>query len=219
MRDPTTDVVLESVRELMEELARGRSTTTLTLDSRLDRDLGLDSLAMVELLARLRERLGVVIPDDALTVVDTPRDLVRVLSASGITELLDGPPPRAGSRLAASAPTTVPTTVPRSTLVDVLDAHASAQPDRVHLRVLGDGRERCLTYGELRDAAAAVGRGLSARHGVEPGETIALMLPTSIDYFVTFLGVLLAGAVPVPIYPSAAVAARGPPSPSCSDPR
>jgi 1-acyl-sn-glycerol-3-phosphate acyltransferase len=94
----------------------------------------------------------------------------------------------------------VPDLVTAATLVEVLDAHADAHPDRVHLRVLGED-ERSLTYGELRDAAAAVGRGLAARHGVEPGDTVALMLPTSVDYFTTFLGVLLAGAVPVPIYP------------------
>ncbi|HEY5477242.1 MAG TPA: AMP-binding protein, partial [Tepidiformaceae bacterium] len=37
--------------------------------------------------------------------------------------------------------------------------------------------------------------------GVEPGQSVALMLPTSAEYFSTFLGVLRAGAIPVPIYP------------------
>ena len=36
-----------------------------------------------------------------------------------------------------------------------------------------------------------------------PGDTVAIMLPTSREYFVTFAGVVLAGAVPVPIYPPA----------------
>ena len=44
--------------------------------------------------------------------------------------------------------------------------------------------------------------GLVAR-GVEAGESVALMLPTSRAYFATFFGILLAGAVPVPIYPPA----------------
>ena len=44
--------------------------------------------------------------------------------------------------------------------------------------------------------------GLLARD-VLPGDTVAIMLPTSRAYFVTFAGVLLAGAVPVPIYPPA----------------
>ena len=38
-------------------------------------------------------------------------------------------------------------------------------------------------------------------HGLERGDSVALMLPTGRDYFVAFLGALLAGGVPVPIYP------------------
>ncbi len=39
------------------------------------------------------------------------------------------------------------------------------------------------------------------RRDVTRGESVALMLPTSRDFFVAFMGVLLAGGVPVPIYP------------------
>ena len=41
---------------------------------------------------------------------------------------------------------------------------------------------------------------LQAR-GVSPGDRVALVLPTSIEFFDAFFGVLLAGAVPVPLYP------------------
>ncbi len=44
--------------------------------------------------------------------------------------------------------------------------------------------------------------GLAGR-GIEPGQTVALMLPTSRDFFVAFFGILLAGGVPVPLYPPA----------------
>ena len=36
-----------------------------------------------------------------------------------------------------------------------------------------------------------------------PGATVAIMLPTSLEFFYTFYGILLAGAIPVPIYPPA----------------
>ncbi len=36
---------------------------------------------------------------------------------------------------------------------------------------------------------------------LEPGSTVAIMLPTSRDYFFSFFGVLYAGAIPVPLYP------------------
>ena len=59
-----------------------------------------------------------------------------------------------------------------------------------------------MSYATLHGEAAAVAAGLLAQD-VIPGDTVAIMLPTSRAYFVTFVGILLAGAVPVPIYPPA----------------
>ncbi|HSP05093.1 MAG TPA: AMP-binding protein [Acidimicrobiales bacterium] len=73
----------------------------------------------------------------------------------------------------------------------------------MHVRLLGeDGAVTDLTYGQLRHQARALAAGLLDA-GVAPGESVALMLPTGTDYFVSFMGVVLAGAVPVPIYPPA----------------
>ena len=36
---------------------------------------------------------------------------------------------------------------------------------------------------------------------IMPGDRIALMLPTGVDFFTAFFGILYVGAVPVPIYP------------------
>jgi acyl-CoA synthetase (AMP-forming)/AMP-acid ligase II len=36
---------------------------------------------------------------------------------------------------------------------------------------------------------------------VRPGDFVAVMLPTGLEFFHSFYGILLAGAVPVPIYP------------------
>ena len=63
-----------------------------------------------------------------------------------------------------------------------------------------DGTKTTLSYGRLwRDAAAVAGalRDL----GVGQGDTVALMLPTGVDFLVAFQGILIAGAMPVPIYP------------------
>src|SRR3989475_13009474 len=56
------------------------------------------------------------------------------------------------------------------------------------------------TFGELYARAETVAQEL-ARRGVAPGHTVAIMLPTSPEFFYTFAGILLAGAIPVPIYP------------------
>jgi len=40
-----------------------------------------------------------------------------------------------------------------------------------------------------------------AQRGIGRGDIVAIMLPTSRDFFLTFAGTLLAGATPAPIYP------------------
>ena len=64
--DKLTESVLATVRSVVEELHPGASAH-VSLDSLLDRDLGLDSLALVELLERLERAAGVVLPDELLT--------------------------------------------------------------------------------------------------------------------------------------------------------
>ncbi len=74
----------------------------------------------------------------------------------------------------------------------------------LHLLITEDGDdavlERTLTFGELYAAAQRAAAEL-ARRGVPPGGRVAMMLPTSRAFFVSYAGILLAGAIPVPIYP------------------
>ncbi len=69
------------------------------------------------------------------------------------------------------------------------------------LRVL-DRHERETWFGwaEVRERALAVAGGLLAL-GIERGDRVALVFPTGIEFFEAFFGTLLAGAVPVPLYP------------------
>ncbi|HEY0884463.1 MAG TPA: fatty acyl-AMP ligase, partial [Ramlibacter sp.] len=89
-----------------------------------------------------------------------------------------------------------------TTLPEALDWHVRAHRDQVQIVYLHDQREQRITYGELADAARSVAAGLQ-RLGVAPRQTVAIMLPTSPAYFSTYFGILLAGAIPVPIYPPA----------------
>jgi acyl-CoA synthetase (AMP-forming)/AMP-acid ligase II len=88
------------------------------------------------------------------------------------------------------------------TLIEALEWHAAAHPDRVHLTVIADEATPIATFTYRRLAAAAreAAQGLIERD-VMPGDRIALMLPTGRDFFVAFFAILYAGAVPVPIYP------------------
>ncbi len=64
----------------------------------------------------------------------------------------------------------------------------------------GAERERFFDWPALAERAARVAGGLAAL-GVGPGERVALVFPTSPEFFDAFFGVLLARAVPVPLYP------------------
>jgi 1-acyl-sn-glycerol-3-phosphate acyltransferase len=194
--------VLELVRGLVAEVHPHASGAVVTLDSELERELGLGSLELAELLVRAESAFGVRLSSGSLGAADTPRDLLREVSAA--------PPgsadrarltPADGRRTGPRAGPQVPGTA--STLTDVLRRQGEVAPDRIHVRVLGEtGVEDELSYGALNREAASAAAGLLTR-GLTPGDKVAIMLPTGRSYFVTFMGVLLAGGVPVPIYPPA----------------
>ncbi len=60
--------------------------------------------------------------------------------------------------------------------------------------------ERALPFSELYARARRFAWSLQAI-GILPGDRIALVLPTGVDFMDAFFGTLLAGAVPVPLYP------------------
>jgi acyl carrier protein len=192
--------LLQAIRELVAEVRPAASTSPVRLDSRLDTDLGLDSLAVAELLVRVEELFEVTLPDELLASVETPRDLLTRLAAASSVPVRAGHPPPAAVPLDRSAGSG-PVPVDVGTLVEVLRWQAAAQPDRTHVRLLGEaGAVEELSFGALWREASVVAAGLRERQ-LPPGSTVAIMLPTGRDYFVTFFGVLLAGCVPVPVYP------------------
>jgi 1-acyl-sn-glycerol-3-phosphate acyltransferase len=190
-------VVLDAARELALELhPHRRRSLRVSVDSSLDRDFGLDSLARVELSVRLERALHVRLPESLLGSASTPRDLVAGVLAAlragpapadlEVRDLVLGP--------VASAPDEA------GTLIDVLEWHCREHAQRTHIVLERDGGDLELSYRDLRDGAAEIAAGLRAR-GVEPSHSVAIMLPTGRDFFVAFFGALWAGAVPVPIYP------------------
>jgi fatty-acyl-CoA synthase len=66
--------------------------------------------------------------------------------------------------------------------------------------VAADESESSLSWDALLERAARVAGALAAL-GVRAADRVALVLPTGPDFMDAFFGVLLAGAVPVPLYP------------------
>jgi 1-acyl-sn-glycerol-3-phosphate acyltransferase len=222
--DATASRLLALVQGLATELHGDvGSGTHITLDTRFEHDLGFDSLARAELFTRVEAAFGAGLSVDLLATLATPRELLRALAdserpygrppsdahadanAGGCAGQAERPPidvPQRGS--AAREPVYSQTA---ATLVDALNWHADRHPLQVHLVfVEQDGNTAStMAYGDLRTRAGTMAAGFRAL-GVEAGDTVALMLPTTIDYFVAFTAILLCGAVAVPIYPPARLA-------------
>ena len=186
--------VLQLVEQLVGELRPG-SAAGIGLDDSLERELGIGSLERVELLARIERGVGVRLADSVMSAVDTPADLVRAVveSEPAVAETL--PTVLAPIGAAIPAPSSA------DTLLDVLHWHARATPDRTHIFLRQeDGTERPLTHAWLWRRAVAVAAALRVR-GVGRRDTVTIMLRTEAAFFPAFFGTLLAGAIPVPIYP------------------
>ena len=196
--DKQAYTLLKLIEKLVAELHTGKSRSyVLGLDSSLDSDIGLDSLARVELISRIEQHFDVTLPQRVFAEAESPRDLLRSISSAR------------GQKQAFSSENVVELAVGKveelphqaSTLVDVLEWHVERNPDRLHINIMGDdGELQGLTYEQLWQGASKVAAGIQ-QQGIQSGETVAIMLPTGSDYFFSFYGILLTGAVPVPIYP------------------
>jgi len=199
--------VLDVLRALLTELGSEGALPMLGPKSHLDRELGLGSLERVELLSRLESEFGVRLPDRVAAEVNTPEELTAAVLAA--------PPPE--SALESTSALRASATAQRlhrhaadegvfaaQTLIDVLRYRAQHDAERTHLHITEDSdsgdKTHTLTFAELYLAAQRCATEL-ARRGVPPGGRVSLMLPTSRAFFVSYAGILLAGAVPVPIYP------------------
>ncbi|MEX1365210.1 MAG: AMP-binding protein, partial [Nannocystaceae bacterium] len=190
---------------IVVDVSDGRGLGALGPNVSFERELGLGSLERVELAVRASEAFGVQLSDEAIATADTPKQLLALLQAqrpAGARPRATGPAkatvePR--SLLPADAP--APEPVEARTLVETFEYHLRHQPDRVHIILLeDDGSPTPITYRDLHRAATEVARALR-QQGLQPGRSVAIMLPTGLGYFASFMGTLLAGGVPVPLYP------------------
>ena len=193
----SADALLATLQGLVDEIHKGRTSPSAALDSDLEADLGIDSLARVELMLRLDRDLELSLPEEQVFEARTARDLLNLAPRIETTT-------QAGC--ATTPPVPAPATRPAApegaaTLAEALLAHADRTPDWTYLSFHREETQaETLTCGELADQAGRVARGLREA-GVESGQCVAIMLPSGCDFFRAYFGVLLAGAVPVPIYP------------------
>ena len=144
------DALLEIVQQVATELHPSRSPPAPSLDARLDRDYGYDSLGRVELFLRIERTLGVSLSESVMASAETARDLLRAIDAASPAARQQRP-----ERVEVLARETE-TPESASTLLEVLDWHVNRHPERQHV-VLQDegGREETLTYAMLDEIGRA----------------------------------------------------------------
>ena len=98
---------------------------------------------------------------------------------------------------ATSSPELIEQLLEEPTLGAAFLAAAELWPDRPSLRQFGS--DRWLSLGGWARRATAVAGGLSML-GVRPGDRVALLLSTRVEFHVVDMGALLAGAVPFSLY-------------------
>jgi len=194
--------VLEVVRELVAELGHESALRSASPASHLERDLGLGSLERVELLLRLEKMFGTRLDEEVLAGAEMVQDLISAMSATNGSRAVVGVHTEAAVRATEiSFPGQAEGVAAAETFQDVLRHRGRVDASRTHLIFYEDeGECASLTLGELFEGAERVAADLAQR-GIGRGDSVALMLPTSRDFFLAFAGTLLAGATPVPIYP------------------
>jgi len=189
--------LLSIARDFLKELHADRAIQAISLDASLERELGIDSLGRVELFHRIENTLSLRLSEKALAEAESLQELIKYIEDANahITTI------QQSSTFSPTLETISLDLTSANSLTDVLKIYASIEPERPHIYLQDEsGQEKIIRYGQLFNAAIKVAEGLRQR-GIQPGETVAIMVPTSEDFFYAFSGILLSGAIPVPIYP------------------
>lgn len=169
----------------------------IKLDASLQRHLNIDSLGRAELFERIEKFFDVSVPDSLLASAETLNDVADYLlqATPGVKSIYQPTlhiPPENEVKIDADL---------AKTLTEVVRLFGELAPNKAHIYFQTEsGTEEVITYGELLQSSLRVAASLR-RMGVQDGETVAIMLPTTPGFFYSFLGTMFAGGVPVPIYP------------------
>ncbi|EKD71369.1 MAG: hypothetical protein ACD_46C00200G0003 [uncultured bacterium] len=163
----------------------------------LQRHLGIDSLSRSELFRRIEKTFDVTIPDKLLAEAENLNDVLAYLQTTDA----DIKQPISAKKIITHHERANVDPSQAHTLIETLLLYVEKAPDKPHIYFQHeDGSEEVITYNQLLQSALRVAQGFRDRD-LREGETVAIMLPTHPSFLYTFFGVLLAGGIPVPIYP------------------
>jgi acyl carrier protein len=194
--------LLEVVRVLVVELGRQSALNLVSPSAHIERDLGLGSLERVELLVRLEQAFDTQLVERSVSEAETLQDVIDALGSAGGAASRSASQPVTTPHVKSGFTNEIAAGLPSAeTFQQVLRHYGRVESSRTHLIFHeDDGESPSLTFGELLTGAERVAADLVKR-GIGRGDRVAIMLPTSREFFLTFAGTLLAGGTPVPIYP------------------
>lgn len=182
------------VQKFLSELSEERVVYVVTLSASIEKDFGIGSLEKAELLNRIEKDFLIQLPETTLTESKTLKDLFLAIQQAKPARIIE-------ETIAPHLAATQVNPSGAKTLIDVLLSYVNTEPDRPHIYFQdAAGHEEIMTYGQLFSRSQSIAAGLQ-QQGLKPGDTVAIMLPTSLNYFPVFFGILLANCIPVPIYP------------------
>ena len=118
-------------------------------------------------------------------------------------ELMPNPAPVVSPSLSAAEGTALPVTgIPADfppTLAAAVE-RLGGDTARGFVFVQPDGTERFCSFAEIHSEATRRGAHFAAR-GLRKGDRLALVIPNGDEFVLSFLGAVMAGVVPVPLYP------------------
>ena len=188
--------LLQITRQFLVELRIEHAVRALSLDSLLEKELGLGSLERAELFHRIERGFNIVLPSQILAQASVLRDFTQIIKQTHPFIQSSTKPV-----FTSSVEYSQVNPLKAERLPEVLMQYAESEPKRPHIYLQDEhGVEQMITYGELFEKASQIATTL-LNQKLKPGDTVAIMLPTSSEFFSVFFGILLAGAIPAPIYP------------------
>src|SRR5690348_3070068 len=92
-------------------------------------------------------------------------------------------------------------TIPYKSIPDLLRQSAARLEGKPAIRLRKQGEWVTLSYRQFYDRALMVARGLR-KLGIQPGDKVAILSENRAGWVIADMGILCAGAVTVPIYPT-----------------
>ena len=174
----------------------------------LERELGLGSLERVELMLRLDAAFSVQLPEKVVAEANTPEDLISAVARELALPIKGTKVERnepAEARVERSDEAAREKLLERlataETLTEIIAIRGRFDAETKHIYLYEENEDvRAITCAELYGRALGVAANLKQRK-ISSGQTVGIMLPTCAEFFFVFAGVMLAGAIPVPIYP------------------